>query len=230
MQFLQTVSDAFVKAMRDIWMDFSEFLPNLVAALIIIWLGWYVASLLGNLVMRILGFVKIQETLDSVGVTKALEKVGARIRVDEVLGWLVKWFFVLVFLKTGAAVVQWEEISLFLDGAIAYIPNIVIAIIILIIGLMIANFVKDLVYGSLSAAKFASAQFVATLSRWTIIIVSVVGALIQIRVIGELSLTILQGIVFTVALSSGLAFGLAGKERAGEVIEKLYKDLTRKEQ
>jgi hypothetical protein len=140
----------------------------------------------------------------------------------------VKWFLILVFLMAAANILQLTQVTNFLNSIIFYIPNVVVAVVILAIVTLVGNFVYGVVRGSSRAAGMVSATFLAAISKWAIIIFGIFAALIQLGVAGTLVSTIFIGIVAMLALAGGLAFGLGGKEEAALLLRKIREELTEK--
>jgi hypothetical protein len=102
---------------------------------------------------------------------------------------------------------------------------VIVAVIILIIGLLIANFISELIKGTTAAAKVESSKTVASIARYVIIIFSFLAAFDQLN-IGEAYLkSLFQALVYMLAAAAAIAFGLGGKEAAAEVLKKMKKDL-----
>ncbi|MBU0586277.1 hypothetical protein KJ780_02090, partial [Candidatus Micrarchaeota archaeon] len=211
MNGIQTWGEAITLSLMNLWDQLLSFLPSLIGALLVFVAGWIVAMVLGKVVERILKAARIDQALDRV--------LGDRLgnieeHVSAFIGGLVKWFLILVFLVAAANILQLEQVSYFLGNIIMYIPNIVVAVIILAGVILLGNFVYKIVKGSTKAAGVMSATLLAAISKWAIIIFGVFAALLQLGIADYLVGTIITGIVAMLALAGGLAFGLGGKEEA----------------
>jgi hypothetical protein len=114
----------------------------------------------------------------------------------------------------------------FLRTVVFYIPNVVVAALILLIGAMVAKFLEGVVKGSVRAAGLVSANFLGTLTRWAVLIFSWLMALEQLNVADELIRTVVMGAVGAGALALGLAFGLGGRDHADEFLDKMRKHIA----
>jgi len=159
------------------------------------------------------------------GYSGKLEGSNLHLSISSLLGGLVKWFLILVFLLAAADILQLNAVSVFLNSILLYIPNIVVAVIILSVVLLAGNFVYDVVKGSTRAAGVVSASLLAVISKWAIIIFGIFAALIQLGVASSLVSTIFIGIVAMLALAGGLAFGLGGREEAALILRKLREEI-----
>jgi len=122
-------------------------------------------------------------------------------------------------------ILQLTQVTAFLNSILLYIPNVVVAVIILAIVVLVGNFVYSIVKGSTKAAGVMSATMLATISKWAIIIFGVLAALLQLGIAASLVNTIFIGIVAMLTLAGGLAFGLGGKEEAANILRKLREEI-----
>lgn len=222
-----TTSDAVVGSLSDMWTQFAAFLPNLIAALIVFFVGWAISIAAGRLVEKLLAVLRINQAFERLGGLKAaVERAGLRLNISLLVGEIVKWFLIIVTLLAATDILGLNEISGFLTAVLFYIPNVVVAALILIIAVVLSNFVYRTVEASITAAGFGSATIAAAVSKWAIIIFAVLAALIQLNVAVALIQTIVTAFFAMLALAGGLAFGLGGKELATRWLKRLENDLT----
>ena len=146
-------------------------------------------------------------------------------RVGAFVGALVKWFLIIAFLLASVNILGLSEVGDFLAGVLSYLPNVVVAALILVIAIKVAEVVERASRASVEAAGMRGA-FVGTMARWAIWIFAVAAALQQLGVATILIQTLITGLVAMLALAFGLAFGLGGKDAAAGFIEKVRRDLT----
>ena len=119
-----------------------------------------------------------------------------------------------------------SQVTIFLNSVIMYLPNVIVAVIVLSIAFLLGNFTANVVSGSTRAAGVVSAAFLGTLSKWSIVIFGLLAALLQLGIAPVLVSTIFTGIIGALALAIGLAFGLGGKEEAAQVLKKIREELS----
>lgn len=222
-------SGSIVNSLTDLWAQFMSFLPNLLAALVVFIVGWIIAVAVGRLIEKILVVLRINQNFENIkGLKDASARAGLKINIPRLLGEIVKWFLLIVTLLAATDILGLEEVSFFLRSVLAYIPNVVVAALILVIAFILANFVYRTVLASVSAAGFTSGGMVAALCKWAIIIFALFAALIQLEVAAPLIQTFLTAFFAMLALAGGLAFGLGGKEMATKWLKKAEDDLTGK--
>ncbi len=223
---LQTWGDVIVISLQQVWTSVAEFLPRLLGALILFAIGWVVAVAIGKLVEQIVRSLKIDHILVKLSVHHVWERGGWKTNSGAFVGGLVRWFLIVVFLLAAVNVVGLGQVSDFLAAVVLYIPNVVVAALILVIATVVAEAVERLVRGSVEATGYKGAM-AGTISRWAIWIFALVAALMQLGIATALLQTLVTGLVAMLVLSFGLAFGLGGKEAAADFIHRMRSDLRK---
>ncbi len=200
--------NAFVKA--------APFVFNVV-------IGWLVAVGLEGLVVGVLRAMRVQNLLERAKLKNIIDRLGVPLDISVIVGWLIKWFFIIVFLITAADILQWTSVTLFLRTILFYIPNVIIAVFILFSGVVIAHAVSVVILHTITASGVAPAQPLATLAKWSIVVFSILAALTQLGIATELIQIVFTGFVFMVSLAGGLAFGLGGRDEAARIVERIRK-------
>jgi len=224
--FVQTWGDTVVASLQGLWGTVLGFLPALVAALVVVIVGWVIAAALGRVVWQIVAAVHVDQLLERLNFKKPLERAGLKLNTGKFLGELVKWFLILVFVMAAADILGLAEVTSFLQLVIAYIPNIIVATLILLAGAAFATFLYKLVRASADTAGLASAGFVASVAKWTVLVFAMFAALDQLGVARTFIMTVLQGFVAMLAIAGGLAFGLGGQNAARSFLDKVRDEMS----
>jgi hypothetical protein len=209
--------------------DFVGFLGQLLLAVILFIVFWTIGVSLEKLLSEGVKALKVDSLLSKIGMNRVLEKAGTKLNTGSFLGALVKWFLIIAGLLVASNVLGLIQVSSFLESILLYIPNIIVAAIILIAGVILADFVAKVVASSISAAGLKSAPFVSSIAKWAIFIFAFIAALDQLQIAQTFINTLYIGLVAMISIAGGLAFGLGGKEHASELITKLKKDISEKE-
>jgi hypothetical protein len=225
---VQTWGEAISMSVLELWGRFISFLPSLIGALLVFFLGLIVAVALGKAAEKVISVLKIDQVLDKMRVGEKFKQAGLEIHVAKFFGGLVKWFLILVFLMAATDILGLAQVTEFLNSIILYIPNVVVATVILSLAFLLGNFVYSVVRGSTRAAGVMSANLLATITKWAIIIVGMLAAIEQLGIAVSLINTIFIGVIAALSLAAGLAFGLGGKEEAAMVLRKLREEITEK--
>lgn len=215
--------DAVMLSITAALVTFLSFLPAIIGAIIILVVGWVLASFLGRLVTMLLDRIGFERAAQRTGISGFVSRAGVQdARVSRVLGELVKWFIRLIFLEAAAEAVHLTAVTAVLNSIVLFIPNLIVAVIVLMVGALIARFVGDLVRGSASEMGFGNPNLLATIARVAIIGFAILIAVNQIGVAAALVNTLFAAIVFAIALAAGLAFGLGGRDTASRMWQSWY--------
>lgn len=223
---LQTWGDVIVASLQAVWASVANFLPLLIGALIVFLIGWIVAIAVGKVVEQVIKSLRVDALLSKLELEKVLERAGWKLNSGGFVGGLVKWFLIVVFLLAASNIVGLTQVSDFLRDVLLYIPNVVVAALILIITALVADTVERLVRGSIEAAGHRSA-LAGVVTRWSIWVFAITAVLLQLGIATTLIQTVVTGLVASLALAFGLSFGLGGKEAAAEFLAKVRGELRR---
>jgi len=219
--------DVTVSSVQGLWDEVLYFLPSLIGALIVLIIGLVVASVLARLVEKVLFYLKIDNLLKRADVEQYFHRANMKIDTGHFFGQLIYWFVLVAFLLAASDILRFTAFSGFLESVLLFIPDVVIAALILLATLVIANFLKKLVVASASSAKLHHAGGIGLVVWWAIFIFGFVPALSQLGInIGILN-TLITGLIAMLALAGGLAFGLGGKEHAGRFLTKVSDHMRR---
>lgn len=217
----QQLIEATSVSLFNTWVGVIDFIPSLIGALIVLIIGLIVAAGLESLVQKIINAVKLDNLLRRAGLGQYFDRAGMQINSGKFIGALVYWFFVIVFILAATDILKLEGLSQFLRDVLYYIPNIIIAVLILIATVIVANLLKSIVRASVTSARLHASKFLGTLAWWVTISFGFISALIQLGIAPALLNTIITGLVAMIALGGGIAIGLGGKDYAGHLINKL---------
>lgn len=214
---------AFLVSITGALMTLLAFLPALIGALILVAIGWWLASIIARVVEGLLNRVGFEHAAERTGISGFISRTGSgTMRASHVIALLVKWFIRLIFLELAAQALHLTAVTALLNSIVLFIPNLVVALIIVLVGVLAAQFVGRLLRGSLSQAGFANAGVLSTVAEYGIIALAVITALTQIGIASMIVTILFAGVVFGLALAAGLAFGLGGRDTAAEIWQQTY--------
>lgn len=208
-------------SLQNLWLGFIRFVPSLVGALIVLIIGLIVASGLGVLVEKIFTAIRFDTFLSRLGLEPYFERAGLRLRGAYFLGRLTYWFLVVAFLLAVTDILGLFAVSGFLRDVLAYVPNIVVAVFVMLASVVVANLARRVVMASVMSARLHAAHFLGTLTWWTIVIFGFLAALVQLQIAESVIQSLITGVIAMLALAGGLAFGLGGRDYAAHLIGKL---------
>jgi hypothetical protein len=190
------------------------FIPRLIGFLIILIVGLIIAALVAKAVTMLLRKVGFDRMADRIGLTRFEQRMGVKMDAAGILGKIVYWFIVLIFLVPAADALGVPAVSNVLNSLVAYIPNVFVAILVLFLGALAATVVADLVRGVVASANIGNPNIFAGIARWAIIGFAALIALEQLKVAPDLINELFGAVVAAVAIAFGLAFGLGGQDAA----------------
>jgi len=226
------MSDIWVRVLtesfQDLWIGFIDFVPNLIVAIIIFIIGWVIGAVLGRVVSQIIKSIRVDSVLEGIGVSDILSKAGFRLDSGAFVGGLVRWFFIIAFLVASFEVLGLSQVTLFLQQVVlSYLPNVIVAALILLVAAVIADAMQKIVVGSAKAADVSHAHFLGGVTRWAIWIFAIIIALSHLGIAPQFMYTLFTGFVAMLAIAGGLSFGLGGRDAAERYIEKLRGDISK---
>ncbi|MBU6388665.1 hypothetical protein KGQ72_02220 [Patescibacteria group bacterium] len=221
-----TWADVLSQSFSNLFYGLVAFIPNLVVAIIIFIVGWLVGVGLGRVVTQIVNSLRVDQALRSTGIEQVLGRAGFELSSGRFLGFLVKWFFIIVFLVAALDVLHLSTVNLFIsDVVLGYLPQVIVAVLILLVAAVVAEAAERVVVGSARAASLHAAGFIGKVTRYAIWIFALLAALTQLNVATGLIQALFQGIIIAVALAVGLAFGLGGQASAARYLEHLQSEI-----
>lgn len=215
-------SQSFLGAMSALWAPIAAFIPRLFGALLVVAVGFLVAKLLDTLLSKLLAKVGLDRLVAGTGVTKLLGRVGIRVPISTLIGKIVYWFVLLVFLVSAAESLGLARVSATLDMLALYVPKVFGAGIILLVGVLLAQLVSGLVRGAAEGVGIDYAGGLARIAQGLIIIISISVAIGQLEVKTELLNYVIAIGLISVGLAGALALGLGSRELVGQILAGIY--------
>lgn len=207
-----------VRPLEGFLIAFNEVLPGLIAALVILLIGYLVARLISKISQIILYKSKINEKLADAGIGKAIGKTD----VASVISLLVRWYIIIIFLHSAIEVVNLGALSTFMARIVDWLPNLLIAVVVLLTGVLLGHYVS---HALKPKGKKHDMPLMAVVLKWVIIFLAVIISLqqigINVSVLEKTFLIILAGIMLAIAI----ALGIGGKDVGKRFIKKVEKSI-----
>ncbi len=224
---LNNLSDVLTARFSDLSAEVLSVIPNLIVAIVLVILGWLVGAALSKVVSQIFKVIKLDKLLSAAGLSDLLDRASIRLDSGKFVGEIIKWFTVVVFMVSALEVLGLSQVNIFLqEVVISYIPNVLAAVLIMLVAVVIADALRKVVVASAKAADIVSANFLGSLTKWSIWIFATLAALFQLGIGAMFIQTLFTGIVVAAALAFGLSFGLGGRDAAATFIEKVKKEIS----
>jgi len=199
---------------------------SVLIAVIVFVVGWLVAVLVSKAVQKVVKSIKLDSLLKTAGVDELLNKMDVKLNSGKFLGEIVRWYLVVVFLIVSFNIIGLNQVTAFLASvAIGYLPQVVSAVLILIIAALIAEAMRKVIVASAKGANVKSANFVGTVAKWAIWIAAILAALLELQIGTTFIQTLFTGLIVALSLALGLSFGLGGQDAARDYIAKLKNEI-----
>ena len=198
---------------------FIEYIPSFIGGLIILIIGLVLAGLVHRIIISALNVIQLEKFLSRYGVVK-LE--GRDIEWSEIIAQIVRWTIIIVFLVPALQAWRLNAVNTVLNRVILYIPNVLVAVILAMVGLVFARLGYKLAFSTSRSLGKNLANTVALIAQWSIVIFVGFLVLHQLGVAQELLRILFAGLVAMIALAGGLAFGLGGQSTAKQILDEIW--------
>lgn len=218
MDMLQILINSFDSISNDI----ASFLPHLLWALLIVVVGWAIGRLLRRGIIQVLKMVRLDKAAEKAGIEAVLNKGGTRFTIVSLIADIIYWFVIFV---TGLAALDMLGMSVadeLFRKAVLYVPNVVVAVVVLVLGSFIAKILGSIFYTYLNNIGFESAKFLGAIAQYGVLIFAAFIALEHLAIGGEVLTSAFQIAFGAVCLAGALAFGFGGKELAARILDRFW--------
>jgi hypothetical protein len=215
-------SEAITNSMAQALSLLLAAVPRIIGFIIIIAIGWFIASLIAKAVSALLRSIRFNDMAERSGFSGFVTNTGVETDSSGFVAEIAKWFVRLITLVVGFDALGLPAVSDVLRQLLLWLPNLAVAIAVLVIGGLAANWLAGLVRGTAAKADFGNPDLMASITRVAVWAFAIVAALNQIGIARELVNTLFVATVGAVALALGLAFGIGGRDTAAEVVRNWY--------
>jgi len=216
---MQYQLDIFMASLNQFWLQLVNFVPKLLAVVVILFFGWVLAKLARTAVKRILDITKFDQFSQKSGLEAFINSGSFNLTLSGVISQVIYWLVIILFVITGANTLGLNEVANLLHDLASYLPRIILAILVMIFGTLLARFVNRLVFAWLYGIKFSHALAVSTSTEYGIQIIAMFVALEQLGIGMQLIYSLFVIVFGAFFLALAIAFGLGGKDWAAKVIE-----------
>jgi hypothetical protein len=205
-----------VKAMSiKIW----SYIPAIAGAIVILVVGWLIAKVIEALVARILKAVKLDAASEKAGIANVLAKGDIKLTLSELIGAIVYWLIILVVIATTLDALNLKIASSLMTRLVGYVPNIIAAVFIMILGAFVANFVGTIVRTAGNNAGLKNTKMLSQLAQIVLMVFTVIVAIEQLEIATTLLVLSVNIVLVSIGLGIAIAFGLGCKDIAGKFMQ-----------
>lgn len=196
-------------------------LPALIGALVILVLGWLLSKILKAALIKLLVAVRLEKFSARSGLSKFLSRGDIKHSLADILGTVFFWIIFLFFIDLAADVLKFTLLQNLINTIISFIPRLVVAVLIIVVGVLLSSFFKGVVRVAASSYALARGELIGTIVQYMIVFFALAVALEQLGVATQILVSSVLIIVGALAFGFALAFGLGSKEVAGKIVGKI---------
>lgn len=214
--------ETIITVMTTLWGKVAGFLPNFVAAIVILIVGYFISRALRFVLSQGLARAGFNALSTKVGVSGAMECANITMSPSDIIGKLGFWVVMLTFLVTATETLGLPRVSETLDEFVLYLPKVMAAVLILILGLFIAHFVRDVVRGSAQSIGVEYAKPLATAAHGVLFVVIISLSINQLDINTRLLDSVISIFIAAIAVAVALSLGLGTRTHASNIIAGVY--------
>ncbi|MBU0576999.1 hypothetical protein KJ742_07750 [Patescibacteria group bacterium] len=203
--------------------NFANMAPYILGAIALFLFGWILAELVSRAIIKMSKKIRLEWLADKLGLEHFLKRIKSKFGASHIVAKGVKGYLIFLFFIEATKVAQLTRIAEFLTKVINYVPDVIVAIFIMLVGIRIGNTMQILISTSLSFAKTNTANILGIAAKGTVIAFAVLAALTELEIAEILIQTLFIGFVAMLTIAGGLAFGLGGKDVVKELLEAIKK-------
>ena len=213
---------------KEILTRVAGFLPILMGVFVILIVGWIIAGVLKNVVVKLLKLIQLDTASEKSGLGDILRRGGIRHTVSELIGVLIYWLVMLLVFMTSLNALGMTVAASLLDKVIMYIPNVIAAVFILSLGIFFSSMIGTVVRTASSNSGITQAKLLGQLTQVVIMIFAVVITLEQLNIASSILNLAINIIIASIGLAFAIAVGLGSKDIAGKMIQDIVNNVKSK--
>jgi len=214
---------AFYSSIQQFWLYFREQIPKFIAAVLLLLLGWIIARLIEKSFVKFFRLIKLEEIAEKAGIENFLYRGGVKFTTSTLLAKLVYWFIMFTFTLAVLNSLGLQSAADLFNKMVLYIPNLIVAFIVLLFGTLFAKFAHTASNAYLNNIGMTGAEGMSLVIKYAILIFVASMVLEQLNIGGQILVSGFQIAFGALCFALALAFGLGGKEWASKIIERLWK-------
>jgi len=216
------IASTIQQSMTELWTKVAGFVPNLVGMLVILIVGYIISKVLQWSAVAILDRVRFDKAGEKTGLNDAMQKVGIKRTASEIVGVLIFWFFMLTFLLSAAEALGLENVSQTIDSFVEYLPHVIGAAVIVVVGLLVANFARTAMQTALERLGVDYGKAASKLVYGVLIVVIGSLAISQLQIETGLINRVIEIGLLAVGAALAISLGLGTRDVARNVVAGVY--------
>ncbi len=224
---VNTWQSALLDASSNLLTSIALFIPNLLGALILFFVGIVLSGWVKSLTVRLLSGLNLSKLFQGTTFSKFLEQADLTTKIEQVVGELLRLLVVLIFFIASINLLGLTTVTEVLNRILNYLPHVFAATLIIAIGTIIAGLVEKIVKGSLGTVDVKTSRLLAKISSYIVMVFTILAAMSQLGIAATFVNTLFIGFVAMLAIGLGLSLGLGSKDLVKTILEDWYKDFKK---
>lgn len=220
--------DSISLAINQIFVGMINFLPTLLGAFVLLVVGLLLAGWARSAVVKIVKISKLDSLFKNPAIKDFLENAQIGEKIEEILGEIVRWIIIALFFMASMNILGLTPVINFLNSIFAYLPNLFAAVVILLIGAILAGFLEKMVKGFVGGYDISMSRFMGKFVSYAVMVISVLTAIRQLNIAQSFIDALLYGFVATFVIALGLGLGLGSKDLIKNILEDWYQDFKKR--
>ncbi len=212
-----------VQPLKNLLINVIAFIPDIITAILIVLAGWLIANIFKTLIGTCLKSVGFNKIAKNIGVNEVTAEDGRKIQPNQLVGLITFWSIMFISFIMMLSRLRLRGVSTQLDRLFSYVIIITIISVIAVIGIVLSMIVSRIVRTTAQSIKSSKADSYAAVSKWVILIFTLIICLSQVGIRQEMIIYLAAAIILTLCITFVLAFGFGGKNWAGKVLDKISK-------
>ena len=218
MNGLQRLWDIFLESLRVFGEKFMDTIPGLLLGIIVLLIAWLLARIISSGFERLLKTVKFDQFAERMKLTTFLEQMGIQMSPSALIGRFIYWIFVLLIIASAAETLNWTAVSYQIQRFLDYVPNLVTAILVFIVGAYLASLVRDFVRSSTNSLGISTGRILSTVIYYVLFIMVILTAMEQAKIDTKILSTNLLIIIAAIMLAGAISYGMASKDVLSNIL------------
>lgn len=218
---------ALIDPIQAMFVKIWGYVPSIVGAILILVIGCFIAKLIETVIARVLKMIKLDMASEKAGIEKILAQGDVKMTLSGIIAAIIYWCIILIVIATALSALNLNVAAELITRLAEYVPSILAAVFILVLGSFLANFVGTVVRTSASNAGVSTAKLLGKIAQVILMVFAVIIAIEQLKIATALIILSANIVLMAIGLGLAIAFGLGCKDIAGKFVQEVINNLKK---
>lgn len=223
----ETMKVALIDPIQAMFVKIWGYVPSIVGAILILVIGCFIAKLIETVIARVLKMIKLDMASEKAGIEKILAQGDVKMTLSGIIAAIIYWCIILIVIATALSALNLNVAAELITRLAEYVPSILAAVFILVLGSFLANFVGTVVRTSASNAGVSTAKLLGKIAQVILMVFAVIIAIEQLKIATALIILSANIVLMAIGLGLAIAFGLGCKDIAGKFVQEVINNLKK---